>query len=128
MRGPGAVPGLFAVESAMDELAIKLKMDPVELRLRNDTLTDESNGKPFSSRHYKECLQMGAEKFGWSRRTPAVGSMRKGDLILGWGVAVASWGAGRGVSEAAVSLKRDGTVRVSSGAQDPGTGTDTVVA
>ena len=68
MRGPGAVPGLFAVESAMDELAIKLKMDPVELRLKNDTLTDESNGKPFSSRHLKECLQVGSEKFGWSKR------------------------------------------------------------
>ena len=93
MRGPGAVPGLFAVESAMDELAIKLKMDPVELRLKNDTLTDESNGKPFSSRHLKECLQVGAEKFGWSKRTPEVGSMRRGDTVLGWGVAAASWGA-----------------------------------
>jgi xanthine dehydrogenase YagR molybdenum-binding subunit len=128
MRGPGAVPGLFAVESAMDELAIKLKQDPVALRLAHDTLVDEEKNKPFSSRHLKECLQVGAEKFGWSRRTPAVGSMRKGDLILGWGVAAASWGAGRGVSEAAVSLKRDGTVRVSCGTQDPGTGTYTVVA
>src|SRR6185437_10833142 len=95
MRGPGAVPGLYALESAMDELAIALKMDPVELRLRNDTLVDESsNNRPFSSRHYKECLQTGAERFGWSKRTPAVGSMRKGDLIYGWGVAGASWGAG----------------------------------
>lgn len=128
MRGPGAVPGLFAVESAMDELAVKLKMDPVELRLRNDTLTDESNNKPFSSRHYKECLQTGAEKFGWARRTPAIGSMRKGDLVLGWGVAGASWGAGRGGSDATVTLKSDGTVRVSSATQDPGTGTYTVVA
>jgi xanthine dehydrogenase YagR molybdenum-binding subunit len=128
MRGPGAVPGLFAVESAMDELAIKLKMDPVELRLRNDTLTDESNGKPFSSRHYKECLQIGAEKFGWSTRTPAVGSMRKGDLILGWGVAGASWGAGRGNAEATVVMKDDGAISVSSATQDIGTGTYTVMA
>jgi xanthine dehydrogenase YagR molybdenum-binding subunit len=128
MRGPGAVPGLFAVESAMDELAIKLEMDPVELRLRNDTLTDESNGKPFSSRHYKECLQTGAEKFGWSSRTPAVGSMRKGDKILGWGVAGASWGAGCRGSEATVVLKDDGTVQVSSATQDIGTGTYTVMA
>ena len=128
MRGPGAVPGLFAVESAMDELAIKLKMDPVELRLHNDTLTDESNGKPFSSRHYKECLQVGAEKFGWSSRTPAVGSMRKGDLILGWGVAGASWSAGCRGSEATVVLKDDGTAHVSSATQDIGTGTYTVMA
>jgi xanthine dehydrogenase YagR molybdenum-binding subunit len=128
MRGPGAVPGLFAVESAMDELAIALKMDPVELRVRNDTLTDESNNKPFSSRHYKECLQVGAEKFGWSKRTPEVGSMRKGDVILGWGVAGASWGAGRGPANAAVSIKSDGTVRVSSATQDIGTGTYTVMA
>lgn len=128
MRGPGAVPGLFALESAMDELAIKLKKDPVELRLSLDTLTDEEKNKPFSSRHLKECLQLGAEKFGWSRRTSEVGSMRKGDLILGWGVACASWGAGRGVSETAVSLRSDGTARVSSGTQDIGTGTYTVMA
>lgn len=128
MRGPGAVPGLFAVESAIDELAIQLKKDPVELRLSLDTLIDEEKNKPFSSRHLKECLQWGAERFGWSRRTPEVGSMRKGDLILGWGVAAASWGAGRGVSEASVSLRSNGTVRVSSGTQDIGTGTYTVFA
>jgi xanthine dehydrogenase YagR molybdenum-binding subunit len=128
MRGPGAVPGLFALESAMDELAIKLKKDPVELRLSLDTLTDEEKNKPFSSRHLKECLQVGAEKFGWSRRTPEVGSMRKGDLILGWGVACASWGANRGVSETSVSLLSDGTARASSGTQDIGTGTYTVIA
>jgi xanthine dehydrogenase YagR molybdenum-binding subunit len=128
MRGPGAVPGLFAVESAMDELAIKLKKDPVELRLAHDTLIDEEKNKPFSSRHLKECLQVGATKFGWSRRTPEVGSMRKGDLILGWGVAVASWGAGRGNSEASVSLRSDGTARVSSATQDIGTGTYTIMA
>jgi xanthine dehydrogenase YagR molybdenum-binding subunit len=128
MRGPGAVPGLFALESAMDELAIKLKKDPVELRLSLDTLTDEEKNKPFSSRHLKECLQVGSEKFGWSRRTSEVGSMRKGDLILGWGVACASWGANRGVSETSVSLLSDGTARASSGTQDIGTGTYTVIA
>ncbi len=128
MRGPGAVPGLFALESAMDELAIKLKKDPVELRVSLDTLIDEEKNKPFSSRHLKECLQLGAEKFGWSRRTPEVGSMRKGDLILGWGVAAASWGANRGVCEATVSLLADGTARVSCGTQDIGTGSYTVIA
>ena len=128
MRGPGAVPGLFALESAMDELAIKLKKDPVELRLSLDTLIDEEKNRPFSSRHLKECLQLGAEKFGWSRRTPEVGSMRKGDLILGWGVAAASWGANRGVCETEVSLRADGTARVGCGTQDIGTGSYTVIA
>ena len=128
MRGPGAVPGLFAVESAMDELAIKLKKDPVELRLSLDTLIDEEKNKPFSSRHLKECLQLGSEKFGWSRRIPEVGSMRKGDLILGWGVAAASWGANRGVCDMSVSLRQDGTALVSCGTQDIGTGTYTVIA
>ena len=128
MRGPGAVPGLFALESAIDELAIKLKKDPVELRLSLDTLTDEESNKPFSSRHLKECLQLGSEKFGWSRRTPEVGSMRKGDLVLGWGVAAASWGAGRGVCDMSVSLRHDGTALVSCGTQDIGTGTYTVLA
>jgi xanthine dehydrogenase YagR molybdenum-binding subunit len=128
MRGPGAVPGLFALESAMDELAIKLKKDPVELRLSLDTLTDEEKNKPFSSRHLKECLQVGAERFGWSRRTPEVGSMRKGDLILGWGVAAASWGANRGVCEASVNLRNDGTALVFCGTQDIGTGSYTVIA
>lgn len=128
MRGPGAVPGLFALESAMDELAWKLKMDPVELRLKNDTLTDESNGKPFSSRHLKECLQVGAEKFGWSQRKPEVGSMRRGDTVLGWGVAAASWGAWRGGCQATVTLRDDGTARVTCAAQDPGMGTYTIFA
>jgi xanthine dehydrogenase YagR molybdenum-binding subunit len=128
MRGPGAVPGLFALESAVDELAIKLKMDPVQFRIKNDTLTDESQNKPFSSRHYKECLEFGAEKFGWANRTQAIGSMRKDDLILGWGVAGASWGAGRGPCQAAVALLNDGTARVSCGTQDVGTGTYTVFA
>lgn len=128
MRGPGAVPGLFALESAMDELAIKLNMDPVQLRLGLDTLTDEESGKPFSSRHLKECLQVGSEKFGWSKRTPEVGSMKDGDLILGWGVACASWGAGRGPAECSVNLLPDGTARVTSGTQDIGTGTYTVIA
>ena len=115
----------------MDELAIALKMDPVAFRIKNDTLTDESQNKPFSSRHYKECLELGAEKFGWAKRNPAIGSMRKegeSDVILGWGVAGASWGAGRGPCQASVALLNDGTARVSCGTQDVGTGTYTVFA
>jgi xanthine dehydrogenase YagR molybdenum-binding subunit len=128
MRGPGAVPGLFALESAMDELAIKLKMDPVALRIGLDTLIDEEKNKPFTSRHLKECLQVGAEKFGWAKRTPEVGSMRKGDLILGWGVACASWGANRAPCEVIVTLKDDGTARASCATQDIGTGSYTIFA
>jgi xanthine dehydrogenase YagR molybdenum-binding subunit len=128
MRGPGAVPGIFAVESALDELAVALELDPVELRLRNDTLVDERNGKPFSSRHLRECLQTGAERFGWSARTPSVGSMRKGDLVYGWGVAAAAWGASRQPSEATVFLRDDGTASIACATQDIGTGTYTVLA
>jgi len=128
MRGPGAVPGLFALESAMDELAIKLNMDPVKLRLLNEPQKDEGLNLPFSSRHMVECLNVGAEKFGWSQRTPQVGSMKKDGLTLGWGVAGCSWIAERMGSEAGVDLRNDGTARVSSATQDIGTGTYTVLS
>jgi xanthine dehydrogenase YagR molybdenum-binding subunit len=128
MRGPGAVPGLFALESAMDELAIKLNMDPVKLRLLNEPQKDEGLNLPFSSRHMVECLNVGAGKFGWSQRTPQVGSMKKDGLTLGWGVAGCSWIAERMGSEASVDLRDDGTARVSSATQDIGTGTYTVLS
>lgn len=131
MRGPGAVPGLFALESAMDELALKLNMDPIQLRLKNDTPLDESNGKPFSSRNLRQCFEVGSEKFGWSQRNPKIGSMRKQgaqDVVLGWGVAAASWGAWRGSCEATVQLRDDGTARTSCATQDIGTGTYTIFA
>ena len=128
MRGPGNTPGLFALESAMDELAIQLDLDPLELRLRNYAETDEGENKPFSSKHLRECYQVGAEKFGWSRRTPKVGSMRKGDLIVGWGMATSTWPANRGAASVRVRLLADGTARVSSATQDIGTGTYTIFA
>ncbi|RXZ36789.1 xanthine dehydrogenase family protein molybdopterin-binding subunit [Oxalobacteraceae bacterium CAVE-383] len=128
MRGPGAVPGLFATESAIDELAIKLNIDPVQFRLINEPAVDQSLNVPFSSRHMRECLTTGAERFGWARRNPQVGSMRRDGAILGWGVAGASWMAKRVPAEAAVALTADGGVRVSSAVQDIGTGTYTVLA
>lgn len=132
MRGPGAVPGLFALESAMDELAIALKMDPIQLRLLNEPAKDEGLNLPFSSRHFVECLHTGAEKFGWSRYTPAVGSMKgsgeQAGLTLGWGVAGCSWIAERCESNASVELLADGSARVSSATQDIGTGTYTVLS
>jgi xanthine dehydrogenase YagR molybdenum-binding subunit len=128
MRGPGAVPGLWATESAMDELALKLGMDPVQLRLANEPAIDEGLKIPFSSRHLKECLSAGAEKFGWSKRDPRVGSMKRDGLTLGWGMAACSWIAGRFAATASVELRDDGTARVSCGTQDIGTGTYTILA
>src|SRR5580698_4016825 len=128
MRGPGAVPGLYALESAMDELAIQLKIDPVQLRLMNEPAMDESNGLPFSSRHLKECLTTGADKFGWSKRNPAIGSMKRGELTLGWGVACASWIAMRMPCKTSLQLNDDGSARISCATQDIGTGTYTIFA
>jgi xanthine dehydrogenase YagR molybdenum-binding subunit len=128
MRGPGAVPGLYATESAMNELADQLKIDPVQLRVLNEPKTDESKGIPFSSRHYLECLQLGAEKFGWSKRNPEIGSMKQDGLVLGWGMAGAAWVAARFPAEATIQLRDDGTARVACGTQDIGTGTYTILA
>src|SRR5258708_3190525 len=118
MRGPGAVPGLYATESAMNEMAERLKMDPVKFRILNEPKLDESLKLPFSSRHYVECLTLGAEKFGWSKRNAAVGSMTRDGLTLGWAMAAA----------ANIQLRDDGTVRVACATQDIGTGMYTVLA
>src|SRR5437764_8948260 len=128
MRGPGAVPGLYATESAMNELADQLKIDPVQLRVLNEPKIDESLGIPFSSRHFLECLDLGAEKFGWSNRKPEVGSMKRDGLTLGWGMAGCTWVAARFAAEASVELRNDGTTRVACGTQDIGTGTYTILA
>jgi len=128
MRGPGAVPGLYALESAMDELAVKLKLDPVQLRLLNEPTIDESLNLPFSSRHLKECLTTGAQKFGWERRTPEIGSMKRDGLTLGWGGASCAWIAVRADAEASVELRQDGSARVACGTQDIGGGTYTIIA
>jgi len=128
LRGPGAVPGLYATESALNELADQLKIDPVQLRVINEPKIDESLGIPFSSRHLLECFEIGAEKFGWSKRIPEVGSMKRDGLILGWGMAGCSWIAARFPADANVQLHNDGTARVACGTQDIGTGTYTILA
>jgi xanthine dehydrogenase YagR molybdenum-binding subunit len=128
MRGPGAVPGLYAMESAMDELSIALSMDPIELRRRNEPQQDESTKLPFSSRHLLECMQVGAEKFGWARRDPRVGAMKRDGLTLGWGMAACTWGAMRDDAQASVEILRDSTAVVRTATQDIGTGTYTVLA
>src|SRR5262245_37848899 len=128
MRGPGAVPGLYATESAMNEMAERLKLDPVKFRILNEPKIDESINLPFSSRHYVECLNLGSEKFGWSKRNPAVGSMKRDGLILGWGMSGAAWIAGTFAGEANLQLLDDGRVRVACATQDIGTGTYTILA
>jgi len=128
MRGPGAVPGLYALESAMNELADELQIDPVKLRMINDAATDEDKKQPFSSRHYRECLETGAKRFGWEKRATGIGSMRRDGKILGWGVAGASWVALRLPCSAVVELHANGRVSVRSGTQDIGTGTYTTFA
>lgn len=128
MRGPGSCPGMFALESALDELALKLHVDPLELRLRNLPARDEDQNLPWSSIHFETCLRQAAERFGWNNRQPAIGAMRDGHHVLGWGLASATWPATRKVSAARVELRADGTAKVECGTQDIGTGTYTVIA
>ena len=105
MRAPGEAPGTFALESAMDELAYELKMDPIELRLRNHADTDPEYKKPWSSKSLKECYRIGAEKFGWSKRQPEPRSMRDGKWLVGYGMATATYPVNR--SPAQVSRPAD---------------------
>ncbi len=128
MRGPGECPGTFALESGMDELAVALKLDPVELRLRNDPDKDPTRGTPFSLRKYKEALKLGAEKFGWARRTPEPGSMKDGRLLVGLGVASAFYPVYRMPSSARVEVTAAGTALVQCGCQEMGMGTATAQA
>ncbi len=112
----------------MNEMAERLKMDPVQFRILNEPKLDESLNLPFSSRHYLECLNLGAQKFGWSKRNAAVGSMKRDGLTLGWGMAGAAWIAGTFAAETNLELLDDGTVRVACATQDIGTGTYTILA
>ncbi|MGI6853716.1 xanthine dehydrogenase family protein molybdopterin-binding subunit [Mesorhizobium sp. 1B3] len=123
MRAPGEASGVFALESAVDELAVALDIDPVELRLRNEPERDESKKLPFSSRSTRECYRIGAERFGWSRRTPEPRSMREGRLLLGWGMASATYPMNFAPASAMARLLPDGTAEVASAASDMGPGT-----
>lgn len=125
MRGPGEVSGVFALECAMDELSYALNLDPVELRRRNEPTVDESVNLPFSSRSLLASYKLGAERFGWSRRTPAPRSMKDGRLLIGMGCASASYPAFHAASSASVRLLADGTAQVLAAASDMGPGTYT---
>ena len=128
MRAPGEAPGVFAIESAMDELAAELKIDPIELRLKNYTETDPHENLPFSSKRLRECYAQGAADFGWARRTAEPRSMRDGDWLVGMGMATATYPTNRSAATALVRLMASGDVVVQSGTQDLGTGTYTVMA
>jgi len=127
MRAPGAVSGMFALESAMDELAYKLKIDPLELRLINYAEVDPESGKPWSSKALRECYRLGAEKFGWKDRKFEPRSMRDGRLLVGWGTATGVWGAFQMPASARITLRNDGTAHVASATSDIGPGTYTVI-
>ena len=127
MRAPGAVSGMFALESAMDELAYALKIDPLELRLINYAEKDPESGKPFSSKALRECYRLGAEKFGWKDRKFEPRSMRDGRLLVGWGTATGVWGAFQMPATVRITFKADGTAHVASATSDIGPGTYTVI-
>src|SRR6185312_10969111 len=126
MRSPPVVPYIYALESAMDELAVSLGMDPVELRRKNDSMRD-TTGKEWSSRSLMTCYDEAGEKFGWSEREAKPGAMRDGDWLVGWGCATAIYPTHVGASAARVRLESDGHVRVQVAAHDLGTGAYTVI-
>src|SRR5882672_4448047 len=126
MRSPPVVPYIYALESAMDELALKLGMDPVELRRVNDSRAD-ATGKPWSSRSLMTCYDQAAERFGWKDRSPEPGSMRDGDWLIGWGCASAVYPTHVGAAAARVRLMANGKAGVQIAAHDLGTGAYTVI-
>ncbi|MEY2574838.1 MAG: xanthine dehydrogenase YagR molybdenum-binding subunit [Verrucomicrobiota bacterium] len=129
MRAPGEAPGVFALECAMDEMAHKLDLDPLEFRLRNYAETDENENKPWSSKKLRECYQRGAEKIGWSKRNRKPRSMqaKNGDFI-GYGMATAVYPANQQAAAAVAILNKDGTVVVRSATHETGTGTYTAMS
>lgn len=126
MRSPPVVPYIYALESAMDELAVKLNMDPVELRRINDSSVD-AMGKQWSSRSLMKCYDQAAERFGWTNRSVQPGSMRDGDWLIGWGCASAVYPTHVGAAAARVRLMANGTANVQIAAHDLGTGAYTVI-
>ncbi|MER6789574.1 xanthine dehydrogenase family protein molybdopterin-binding subunit [Streptomyces sp. NPDC000658] len=125
MRGPGYASGAYPVESAMDELAHELGVDPIELRLRNEPADDESSSLPFSTRRLRECYRTGAREFGWHRRNPKPRSTRDGDWLIGMGMAAGVYDTMRSEAQASVRLDADGTALVQSSTSDMGPGTAT---
>ena len=127
MRAPGEASGTFGLETAMDELAYELGIDPLELRLRNYATVDPSSGKPWSSKSLDECYRQGAERFGWSRRDPKPNSMRQGNLLVGMGMATATYPSNFMSASARATVDDKGKVLVQIATHDLGTGTYTIL-
>jgi xanthine dehydrogenase YagR molybdenum-binding subunit len=128
MRAPGATTGVFALECAMDELAIALKLDPLELRMRCYSDRDQHNDLPYTSKKLRECYRQGAEAFGWHKRNPVPRSMRDGSDLIGWGMATGIWEALQMETAVRIVLTANGHAEVMCAASDIGTGTYTIMA
>ena len=128
MRAPGEAPGTFALESAMDELAFELKIDPIQLRVINHTSENVLEKLPFSEENLLECYRIGAEKIGWERRKTQPRTNRNGKYLVGMGMATATYPAGRSTASARVQIMIDGSVKVQSATHELGTGTYTIIA
>jgi len=128
MRAPGEATGTFALESALDELAERLQLDPVDLRLRNIPPADPHTGRPWSSHALRQCYELGAERFGWWQRSPQPLSMRHDGQRVGFGVATSTYPANRRPTSVRLRMERDGRVLVQCASHDIGTGTYTVLA
>lgn len=127
MRAPGEASGVYALESAMDEMAVALKMDPIEFRLRNHTDTDPHENKPFASKALRACYEQGAKAFGWEKRSAEPRSMRDGNILIGWGFATSTYPTNRQAASVKARMDRRGDVVVQCATQDIGTGTYTVM-
>ena len=128
MRAPGAATGIYALECAMDELAVALKLDPLELRYRNYTDRDQNADVPFTSKKLCECYRQGAEAFGWAKRNPEPRAMRDGRDLVGWGMASGVWEALQMETAARIVLTANGHAEIACATSDIGTGTYTIMA
>jgi xanthine dehydrogenase YagR molybdenum-binding subunit len=128
MRCPSAATGVYALESAMDELAVALKLDPLELRLRCYSDRDQNNDRPYTSKALRECYAQGAQAFGWDKRNPAPRSMRDDGDLVGWGMATGVWDAFQAPITVRIALTADGHAEVACATSDIGTGTYTIMA
>jgi len=126
-RGPGETVGAYALESAMDELAFALNMDPMEFRLKNYSETDPERNLPYSSKYLRECFELGAAQFGWSKRNLEPRSIEKDGWLIGYGLATGAYGAGRAPSTAKARLSADGVLLIQTATSDMGPGTATMM-
>ncbi len=127
MRGPGETTGAFALESAMDEMAYALNLDPIEFRLRNYAETDPENKKPYSSKFLKEAYQLGMDNMNWKERPMQPGSIKQGEWLVGYGMGTGIFGAWRGEAKVGARFSSDGSLVLQSGVTDMGPGTATAM-